>query len=73
MLDLGFFHVVQSANDTVTAGEGDMIQHIQQTFANYLRKNINRIWLTYMSCLNMIDNLGDNDYKITHEQKQDGM
>ena len=47
-----------------------MIQHIQQTFADYLRQNINRTWLTYMSCLKMIiEHLGDNDYKIPHMNK----
>ena len=29
LLDLGFY-VVQSMNDEVTAGEGEMIEHIQQ-------------------------------------------
>ena len=72
LLDLGFFCAVQSANNKVMAGEGEMIEHIQQTFANYLRQLINRTWLTYMSCLNMIiTHLWDNDYP--HEQEQDGM
>ena len=35
LLDLGFFHVVQSTNDEVARGDGEMIQHIQQTFACY--------------------------------------
>ena len=34
LLDLGFFHAVQSANDEVAGGEGEMIQHIQQTFCS---------------------------------------
>ena len=47
-----------------------MIQHIQQTFNQYLRQNINRTWLNYMSCFNMIiEHLGDNIYKIPHMNK----
>ena len=66
----GFFCAVQSANDEVAAGEGEMIAHIQQTFASYLRQNIKQTWLTYMSCLNVIiDHLGHNDYKIPHMNK----
>ena len=70
LLDLGFFYAVQSANDEVTGGEGEMIQHIQQTFTHYLRQKINQTGLTYMSCLNMIiKHLGDNHYKIPHINK----
>ena len=47
-----------------------MIKHIQQTFACYQRQNINRTWLTFMSCLNMIiKHLGDNNYKIPKMNK----
>ena len=47
-----------------------MMAHIQQTFENYLRQNINQTWLTYMSCLNMtIDHSGDNDCKNPHMNK----
>ena len=68
---LDFFHVVQSANDEVAAGEGEMIAHIQQTFANYLRQKINWTWLSYMSCLNKIINYsGDNDYKTPRMNKR---
>ena len=38
LLDLGFLHAVQCANDELVGGEGEMIQHIQQTFAHYLRQ-----------------------------------
>ena len=51
LLDLGFFYAVQSANDEVTGGEGEMIQHIQPTFTHYLRQKINQTGLTYISCL----------------------
>ena len=61
------FFVVLSANDGVAEGEGEMIQHIQQNFNQYLRQNINRAWLTYTVCLSMIiKHLGDNDYKNPH-------
>ena len=70
LFDLGVFHVVQSANDEVVGEEGEMIQHIQQIFAHYLRQQMNQTWLTFMSCLNMIiKHLGDNDYKIPHMNK----
>ena len=62
--------MVQSANDEVAGREGEMIQQIQQTFACYPRQQINWIWLTFMSCLNMIiKQFGDNDYKIPHMNK----
>ena len=31
LLGLGFFWAIQSANDKILKGEGEMIQHIQQT------------------------------------------
>ena len=40
LLDLFCFEV-QSANDEVAAGEGEMIENIQQTFVNYLQQKIN--------------------------------
>ena len=48
LLDL-FFWVVQSANDEVSEGEGQMIEHVKKTFAEYLRNNINQTWHTYIS------------------------
>ena len=42
-----------------------MIQHIQQTFADYPRQKINQTWFTLMCCLTCtIKCLGSNDYKI---------
>ena len=58
---------MQSVNDEVAEGEGEMIQHIQQMFQQYPRQKINRPWLTYMPCLSCInEHLGDSNYKILH-------
>ena len=55
------FHTVQSDNDEVVEGEGQMIEHVKKAFTEYSRHEINQTWLTYMSCLNCI--LGGNNYK----------
>ena len=61
---------MQSVNDEVAEGEGEMIQHMQQIFQQYPRQKINRTWFTYMFCLNcIIEHLGDNNYKILHIKK----
>ena len=70
LLDLGFFHAVQSANDQVARGQGEIIKHVKQAYVCYLLQLINQTWLTFMSCLNMIiKDLGDNDYEIPHMNK----
>ena len=62
---------MQLANDEVDGGEGEVIQHKQQTFGHYPRQKINHTWLAFMMCLNeIIEHLGDNDYKTPHMNKE---
>ena len=70
LLDL-FFWAVPSADDEVSEGEGEMIEHVKKTFVEYPRHKINQTWLTLMSCFNcIIENLGGNDYRIPHMNKE---
>jgi hypothetical protein len=71
ILDLGFFRAVQSANDEVSQDEAQLIEHVEKAYAEFSREKINCNWLTLQSCLNeIIENHGNNDYKIPHMAKQ---
>ena len=48
----------------------DIIKMVVKTFNEYPASKLNRIWLTYMSCLNkIIECDGDNQYRIPHMNK----
>ena len=69
--DLGFFNSLQSRyyTESPTSSE-QIIAMVNKAFVEYPPNLINRIWLTYMSCLNMIiENDGGNHYKIPHMNK----
>jgi hypothetical protein len=71
ILDLGFFRAIQSANDTVSNDEEQLIQHVLNAFNLFPRVKINHTWLTLQSCLNeIIEKHGGNDYKIPHYGKE---
>ena len=69
--DLGFFAALQSIYyEEAPSNATELIELVQKCFEDFDSKKINRIWLTYMSCLNqIIDHNGDNDYKIPHMKK----
>jgi hypothetical protein len=69
--DLGFFAALQALyyneapNDTK-----ELIGMVMKAYEDFQSEKINRIWLTYMSCLNqIIECHGDNDYAIPHLKK----
>ena len=67
LLDLGFFRVIQSFNDTAPKNEEELIQSVQDAYTNYPRKRLNWTWLTLHSVFNQIILCnGDNDYKIEY-------
>jgi hypothetical protein len=72
ILDLGFFASLQSAYlQFCPQTPGDIIKYVLQAHTEYPRERINRMYLTLMSCMNMIiDHGGDNDYKIPHMGKE---
>ena len=71
LLDLGFFRAIQSFNDAAPKNEEELIQSVQDAYMNYLRKRLNRTWLTLQSVFNQIILCnGDNDYNIEHLSKE---
>ena len=71
LLDLGFFRAIQSFNNAAPKNEEELIQLVQDAYTNYLRKRLNRTWLTLQSVFNQIILCnGDNDYDIEHLSKE---
>ena len=70
--DLAFFRSIQSlyyeeAPDTEFA----LIRAVLDAYEKYEPTKLNRMWLTYQSCLNeIIECHGDNTYKIPHMNKE---
>jgi len=71
ILDLGFFNALQADYYLfVPKTSLDIIDMVKESYANYDPKKINRIWLTYQSCLNCIlESAGGNHYRIPHMNK----
>ena len=71
LLDLGFFRAIQSYNDVCPKDEFELISAVENAFDAYPREKINRIWLTLQGCMNsIIDDSGNNNYKIPHMGKE---
>ena len=71
ILDLGFFRAIQSFNNDCPANEEELIKSVEKAYGEYPMCKLNHIWLTLLSCLNMIiENDGGNDYKIPHMGKK---
>ena len=51
LVGFGLFHEVQSANDEVGGGEGEIIEHVKQAYTSYPRQLINLTWLTFVENL----------------------
>jgi len=49
---------------------GEIIAMVEQAYDDFPSYKINRIWLSYMQCLNeIIVSNGENDYKLGHMGK----
>ena len=70
--DLGFFNSLQAEYNTCAPSSAtDILTMVDESFHKLKGDTINRIWLTYQSCLNAIlDNHGHNEYKIPHLGKE---
>ena len=70
--DLGFFNALQSTyHSTCPKNAIELIEMVTMCFNEYPTNKINRIWLTYQSCLNEIIKCnGHNTYKIPHMNKE---
>ena len=63
--------MIQSFNDAAPKNEEELIQSVQDVYMNYLRKWLNRTWLTLQSVFNQIILCnGDNNYNIKHLSKE---
>ena len=66
-----FFQAIQSFNDAAPKNEEELIHSVQDAYTNYLRKRLNRMWLTLQSVFNQIILCnGNNDYNIEHLLKE---
>jgi hypothetical protein len=66
--DLGFFSALQAQYyDHAPNNSLELISMVEKVFKEFDYKVINRIWLTYMTCLNeIVKHNGCNQYKIPH-------
>jgi hypothetical protein len=69
--DLGFFASLQSMYyKTAPTDALELIDKVETCFNNYHVYKLNHIWLTLQSCMNeIIEDKGDNKYKIPHMNK----
>jgi hypothetical protein len=69
--DLGFFAALQALYyQEAPSNTKELIHLVEKAYKDFESEKINRLWLTYMSCLNqIIESHGDNDYKIPHMKK----
>ena len=69
--DLGFFASLQSMYyKTAPTDALELIDKVETCFNNYHVNKLNHIWLTLQSCMNeIIEEKGDNKYKIPHTNK----
>ena len=71
LLDLGFFRVIESFNDTAPKTEEELIESVSVAYKNYPRQKINQTWLPLQCCFNQIIRLnGDNDFNVDHIAKE---
>jgi hypothetical protein len=69
--DLGFFAALQAQyRKEAPRNAGEIIAMVEQAYDDFPSYKINRIWLSYMQCLNeIIVSNGENDYKLGHMGK----
>ena len=70
--DLAFFRSIQSLYyEAAPENEFALIRAVLDAYDDYPSTKLNRMWLTYQSCLNeIIECHGDNTYKIPHMGKE---
>jgi hypothetical protein len=70
--DLGFFASLQSMYyKTAPTDALELIDKVETCFRNYHVYKLNCVWVTLQSCMNMIvEQRGDNKYKIPHMNKE---
>jgi hypothetical protein len=70
--DLGFFASLQSVYYRTSPKDAiELIEMVESCFNNYDVNKVNRIWLSLQSCMNkIIEEKGDNKYKIPHMKKE---
>jgi hypothetical protein len=71
ILDLGLFASLQAAYYVNSpSNQVELIAMVEQNYAEYDYKKINRLWITLQSIFNcIIENHGENFYKIPHMNK----
>ena len=71
ILDLGFFHSIQSLQSKVMAGSiEELISAVEQSFHNYSSENISDIFLTLQSVFeSALAVYGNNDFRIQPRRK----
>lgn len=69
--DLGFFRALQSRYyERCPSNAGEIITLVEEEYEKFDCCIINKIWLSYQCVLNeIIENYGNNDYKLPHMQK----
>ena len=69
--DLGFSCAIQALQQEETANTVDeLIEHVQQAYAAYDPRLLNRIWLTHQHCMiKTMEVRGSNRYSIPHMRK----
>jgi hypothetical protein len=70
--DLAFFRSIQTLYyEAAPTTEFALIKAVEDAYWKYPANKLNRMWLTYQSCLNMIiEHEGDNFYSIPHMNKE---
>ena len=72
ILDLGLFNALQAQYYNEAPKDSiEIITMVQKTYDEYPANKINRLWVTLQSIYNcIIENHGDNNYKIPHMNKE---
>ena len=70
--DLGYFRALQSSYRQFSpSNEAEIINYVEQTYAEYPPVKINRIYLSLMGVMNeIIDRDGNNDFEPPHLKKE---
>ena len=69
--DLGFFAALQALYyEECPSNAMEIITMVETAYWEFDPRKVNRIWLSYLACLNqIIINNGKNDYKLPHMNK----
>ena len=71
VMDLAFFRAIQSLQQkTQSKNKAELIENTLKAYEDYPEQKVENGFLTLMCCMNMIlENDGDNNYKIPHMNK----